>query len=776
MAASELEQYREHVKQRLSHITEILAGISADDFTSRIDFSNLPKDEFLNVFRGLDLLMDDLVEARKDLEAQGQVAGARAEIWTIAIDKALPEDQFVNGLFAIVGPLLHVSRASLFVFDSVANVARCTHQWCAPGLSNTLGLVVPLPLVRTFLGRDVLTLNLPDLSGTDQATAQTRALLEQTGVSSFIAVPFPSVDAETAQGYFSFTDQMPNRKWSSLEMDILGEVIKIFSSRLALVQAEDTLRTSNERLERRVEKQTEEIFSANRELGEEKELLDVTLRSIGDAVISTDTTGRVVLMNGAAEALTGWDQKQAVGASVDDVITLFDQKTREKCPSPLLEAHTAGGVATFPGERVLVSKDGAERIISGSAALIKDKNGSQVIGTVLVLRDITDRKRMEHELFRAAKMESLGLLAGGIAHDFNNILTGIVTNLFMSKMAIKDNDEAKQLIMEAEKAAFRASRLTKQLLTFSKGGTPVKETVSLKSIIEDAVGFSLSGSNVDYKLDVPDDLWPVEADRGQIDQVINNLVINADQAMPDGGSVTVKGENVTVGDGLSSQTSSIVPLPPGRYVKVAVVDEGIGIRAEDLERIFDPYYTTKQDGSGLGLTTAFSIVRKHGGYMTAKSVLGKGSRFIFYLPAAGWESEETPGKEERLSPGTSRVLVMDDDEIVRTVVQRLLKTNGYQVECVTHGQAAIEAYKQAFEENRRFNVVIMDLTVPGGIGGKDAVRQILAIDPDAEVIVFSGYSNDPVMANYGEYGFCGVIAKPFSIDDFSRVLNKTMRS
>ena len=521
-----------------------------------------------------------------------------------------------------------------------------------------------------------------------------------------------------------------------------------------------------------------QILQRRQDLADEKEFLDVTLRSIGEGVISADIEGKIALMNSSAERLTGWTQEAASGRPLDDIFHVVNERTRAFCGSPIKEVIRKNQVIIFPEDRVLISRDGSERLIAASGAPIRDRQ-TNLVGVVVVFRDITEQQKLEQELFKARKLESIGLLAGGIAHDFNNILTGIVTNLFMAKMNASANDEIKQLIIDAEKAAFRASRLTKQLLTFSKGGSPVKEAASIKEIIEESVGFCLSGSNVDYKLDVPDDLWGVEVDRGQIDQVLNNLVINADQAMPNGGTVTVKAENMAITDEVPSGTAAALPLSPGKYVKVSISDEGLGIPLQDLERIFDPYFTTKQEGSGLGLTTSFSIVKKHGGHITVKSSLGKGSRFTFFLPAAGQNAEDAD-ENEQLSepplPPDSRILVMDDDEIVRTVVQRLLGTSGYDVLCSVNGEEAIREYQKAMTEGKRFEVVVMDLTVPGGMGGKDAVRKILEIDKEAKVIVFSGYSNDPVMANYRDYGFVGVIEKPFSIDDFLRVLSKIKNS
>jgi nitrogen-specific signal transduction histidine kinase/ActR/RegA family two-component response regulator len=397
------------------------------------------------------------------------------------------------------------------------------------------------------------------------------------------------------------------------------------------------------------------------------------------------------------------------------------------------------------------------------------------MGMVLVFRDVTEKQMLEAELYTARKLESLGVLAGGIAHDFNNILTGVITNLFMAKVKVKADSDTYQLIAEAEKASFRASKLVKQLLTFSKGGAPVKEAVSIKDIIEDSVGFCLSGSNVNYRLELAPDLSLVEADRGQIDQVLNNLIINADQAMPNGGSITVKAENFTLPPGDQGAEAPHRALPAGAYVKVTVSDEGGGIPKDDLEKIFDPYFTTKPNGNGLGLTIAYSIIKGHKGFIAVDSQMGKGTVFSFFLPVA--KATPKPAGDEALHAalaGTVRVLVMDDDSAVRIVVTQLLKNSGYSVVCTSSGEQSIKAYGDAMQSGKPFDVVVMDLTVPGGMGGKETVGKIREMDPKAKVIVSSGYSNDPVMANYKDYGFCGVIAKPFNIDEFLGVLKKAI--
>jgi two-component system, cell cycle sensor histidine kinase and response regulator CckA len=416
-------------------------------------------------------------------------------------------------------------------------------------------------------------------------------------------------------------------------------------------------------------------------------------------------------------------------------------------------------------------KDGSSGWVSVNVGLTEFEEGQAIIGTLF---DITERKKAEAELLKARKLESLGVLAGGIAHDFNNILTGIITNLFMAKLKVKADPDAFQLLSEAEKASFRASKLVKQLLTFSKGGAPVKEVVSIKAIIEESVGFCLSGSNVNYKLELATDLPDVEADRGQIDQVLNNLVINADQAMPGGGTATVSAENVTVDEGSRPASGKAVGLQPGRYVKVTVKDEGVGIPRESLDKIFDPYFTTKPNGTGLGLTIAYSIIKAHKGIITVESSVGIGTAFAFYLPAAK-EKGETERKSistKPLSGNGQKILIMDDDGAVRSVLMQLLKNAGYGVACTASGGEAIAAYAAAMKDGDPFTVVVMDLTIPGGMDGKEAVAKVLELDPKARVVVSSGYSSDPIMANFRDYGFCGIIAKPFNIDEFLAVISK----
>jgi PAS domain S-box-containing protein len=505
-------------------------------------------------------------------------------------------------------------------------------------------------------------------------------------------------------------------------------------------------------------------------------LVTKTLASIGEAVVTLDADGKVVFVNKAAESLTGLTFAELTGRPLEPVLEVYDEKNHtERLPAFIDRCLASTDTELRDDRRCMIrSRSGAEQIIEYQGTKILD--GNKYVGAVLVFRDITKGYFLEEELLKIRKLESVGVLAGGIAHDFNNLLTGITTYLFMARMSAASNKEASSLIAEAEKAAFKASTLTKQLLSFSKGGPSVKEPASVKQLIQDTVGFCLSGSNVDYRLELPDDLATVEVDRGQIDQVFNNLILNAVQAMPDGGTMTISAENWVYDETAAhGGTARTLPLQPGNYVKISIEDEGVGIPREHLDRLFDPYFTTKKEGSGLGLTTAYSIIKKHGGHISVETAKGKGSVFTFFLPAKVVVNGSKSLKEISLPMGTGKVLIMDDDVIVRTVVETLLKKAGYTAVCAANGTQALEFYKESLAHNDPFTVTIMDLTIPGGMGGKETVKQLREIDPTAKVIVFSGYSNDPIFSKYREFGFDGVLSKPFSIEEFMRTISEVLQ-
>ena len=402
---------------------------------------------------------------------------------------------------------------------------------------------------------------------------------------------------------------------------------------------------------------------------------------------------------------------------------------------------------------------------------IKNDEGL-VIGIVEHVKDITARKRAEEELQKKDKLESIGILAGGIAHDFNNILTALFGNIAIARDALPKGHPAFNALEEAGTSMNRAISLTKQLLTFAKGGEPVKEDVSIGGLIEEIVRFNLSGSNVMPVFEWAEDLCMAEVDKGQVQQVFSNLAINADQAMPDGGHLFITLENMDVSE------DAVPNLNQGKYIKATVRDEGTGIDQKHIDKIFDPYFSTKQAGNGLGLTTVYSIIKKHGGHIIVDSELGKGTIFTIYMPASESKQLMETKESEPIRSATGenvKILVMDDEEAICNFTKRMLRKSGYSVKTASGGKQAIEMYKQSVAAGESFDVVIMDLTIPGGIGGKKAIKEVLAIDPEAKCVVSSGYANDPVMSSYADFGFKGVVEKPYSMKKLLSLLSEVLK-
>jgi two-component system cell cycle sensor histidine kinase/response regulator CckA len=506
------------------------------------------------------------------------------------------------------------------------------------------------------------------------------------------------------------------------------------------------------------------------ELAAEKESLAVTLRSIGDGVITTDVQGRIIMINNAGENLTGWSSLEAIGQPLKSVFDIaIDLAAQARARKTGFRNEAQSILVGFPENSILTSRDGTEHVIEQVASPIRDRK-NEVAGVVLVFRDITERQRNEAERRKAETLEQLGLLAGGIAHDFNNLLTAIIGNISLASLLLPPNDEMATRLRDAKNASMRARDLAQQLLTFARGGAPIKKTASIGKLIQDTVSFSLRGTHSRSEFDFGADLWPAEIDAGQISQVVANLVVNADQAMPDGGTLRVGCGNFTY----DHETIPCIPdLKPGDYIRISIRDDGIGISESYLKRIFDPYFTTKEKGTGLGLATTYSIIKNHNGLITVESQIHCGSTFTVYLPAS-LEREvgvEPPVTSTETLMGTGRVLIVDDEEAIRNLVEFTLTRLGYEVFQAGSALEGVDLYREKLQAGERFDLVILDLTLPGGMGGKEALKKLIEIDPTVNAIVSSGYATDATMSRYQDFGFHGVISKPYEAAELGKTVH-----
>lgn len=399
---------------------------------------------------------------------------------------------------------------------------------------------------------------------------------------------------------------------------------------------------------------------------------------------------------------------------------------------------------------------------------VRTITGLADLAAIALKQSLTRRalKESQQQFLQSQKMEAIGTLAGGIAHDFNNMLGVITGNLSYALSQMKQNDALHDVLIDVQEAAKQAKNLTQQLLTFSMGGEPIKKVIQLNQLIQDSSAFVVRGGSSKCKFMLAPDLWRIEADSGQLNQVISNLVINADQAMPNGGVINIQSEN------FENDSHNELNLPAGKYIRISIQDQGVGIQEKYISRIFEPYFTTKQKGSGLGLATVYSIIKRHGGYIKVFSEIGKGTVFHIYLPASEKNVQEFEKKQSKPHVGDGKILIMDDQEAILKMAKRMLDRMGYNIEFALDGSEAIKKYRDAYLGQHPFDLVILDLTVPGGLGGTKTIIELLKIDSNVKAVVSSGYSNDPIMSNYADYGFCGVIPKPYSQEQLCEVLNK----
>ncbi|HWJ02819.1 MAG TPA: PAS domain S-box protein [Verrucomicrobiae bacterium] len=471
--------------------------------------------------------------------------------------------------------------------------------------------------------------------------------------------------------------------------------------------------------------------------------------------------GKIVVANTAAARLTGF--KEPADLLGQPVMQFLHPDYRDAAAERMIKAIHENKPGPYLEEK-LILPDGKVVDVEISATPF-DYLGQTAVQ--VIVRDLSERKKLEQEFLNNSKLESLGVLAGGLAHDFNNILTIILGNISMALVNLAPENPVYRRLLEIETAALEARDLTSQLLTFAKGGLPIKKCVAVGGFVKDAVTFALSGANIVCDFEIADNLWLVEIDDGQINQVINNVVINAKQAMPRGGVIKVRVQN--------TRTFERETKRRRRFVKITLSDTGPGISAEHQAKIFDPYFTTKPEGNGLGLATAYAIIKKHEGSISVVSECGKGATFEILLPAARRAKLVERQQENTPLEGVGNILVIENDNKIQGILHQMLTHLGYWAVFAREGKEGLLTYQRAIAEGKNFDAVIMDLTVPGGLGGKEAIKLFKDLDPDVKAIVSSGYTKDVVMANFQQHGFAGCVAKPFKIEELAAVLHKTLQ-
>lgn len=491
----------------------------------------------------------------------------------------------------------------------------------------------------------------------------------------------------------------------------------------------------------------------------ENEFLANTLDAIGDGVIFTDSNGIVTLINGKGETITGWNRDEVVSRPIGTFFKTVTDRHRECCRNPVEEVLSNGRTERLEGNAILFRKDGSERLIESSATPIRNEFGD-ICGAVFVFRDVTVRERIREEMHLSGRLESVGMLAAGVAHNFNNLLQAILGNVEFAK-GTTEHMEVRSFLENAEVATLKARELTSRLLTFASGGIPVSPGVLSPDFLAGLADRALYGSNVTADISIADDLWPVEVDRTQVGIAIDNIIINACQASPHGGTIKISAHNFLCDEAAG------MPLKSGKYVLIAVQDQGQGIPPDQLARVFEPFFKGYSSGGvhGLGLSIANSIITRHGGHIRIDSRTDKGTAVNMYLPVSSAHKSSVDDTGSRQSPFelSGRILVMDDELMVRQVLKEMISHLGYEVVTASDGAEAVEHYRQSLETDSRFDAVIVDMIVPGGMGGLETARRLLEMDPCVRMVLSSGYSDQISFGEHRKHGFQAALEKPYRI-------------
>lgn len=493
-------------------------------------------------------------------------------------------------------------------------------------------------------------------------------------------------------------------------------------------------------------------------------LIAGTLATLAEAVIVADNLGRIIYLNPQAERLTGCTQATAQGTLLGDAFRLNSRATNLPDEEALVLAFANSDHSPLCADHTLQTADGKSRPIVWSACQVHD-TGKRINGMVVVFRNPEEMSLSPEELIKINRWESLGVIAGGIAHDFNNLLTTILGGISHAK----DNNNPSYLA-DSERACLAAKSLTKQLLTVAKGGGPASsQVISPAELLEESVRLARSGASAEISLTIPDTVGPVRVNRAQMMQVFQNLIINALQAVPSqGGRIAISADNIRLTE------NTLPPLPAGNYVAIEIKDNGIGIEPEIISKIFDPFFTTKKQGTGLGLSTVRNLMRKHSGQVTVTSNIGEGTVFRLLLPQANQPADIETRRTPILRTGTGRVLLMDDDPDISRLAAGMLASLDYKYDVARNGEEAIALYKRYVNVGRPYDLVILDLTVIGGMGGEEAFRQLREIDKDVRAIVCSGYDSDEMARQYMDMGFVGYLPKPFRLGDLARAIKNVL--
>ena len=498
----------------------------------------------------------------------------------------------------------------------------------------------------------------------------------------------------------------------------------------------------------------------------EKKLNNIT-SNVAEGIYTLDLNGCLTYMNPEAERLLGWEERELLNKKIHNIIH-FKKADGSLCAEEdcLLYKSIKEGKRYYSNEEIFVRKDGTEFPVSLLSSPII--NNGQVVGSISIFRDMSISKKFEEEILRIQKLESIAALTKGISHDFNNLLTAIMGYISLSKSELKPEDRIYNYLSIAENACVNAKNLMYQLVVFAKGSDLVKKKIDIRSLLIDTAYLSVSGSNCNIDFSISDDLWLVEIDEAQIKQVINNIIMNACEAMPGGGTISITADNFIKGE------SDALPLKNGKYVRIAIKDQGIGISKDNMKKIFDPYFTTKNldfnKGVGLGLAVSYAIMKRHDGYIYAESEIGKGSIFYLFIPAIEIITEKS--NIQTIPDLQMRIFLVEDEEMVGSVTKDMLEHIGYSVDFVHNGEEAIDLYKKAMKSGKAYFAVILDLTICKGMGGKETIKQLINIDPNINAIITSAYTDDPVMINFRDYGFKAALKKPYDIITLEEVFKK----